>query len=143
MVDRNLKLPWIPGLQRPNFIFYRIRFSLPTKIPPALIYGLIYLSILYIYAGGVYDLVEKPFARGADAQGNPVLIWPDQDRQFLIEGIVAGIIMFLGAAGLYMLNQATADPHNPNRATTYQTIGAVLIVIAFIILQSMYKTKTG
>ncbi len=143
MTSRSIRLPWIPGFQRPNFIFYRIRVSIPTKIPPALIYGLIYLSILYVYVGGVYDLVEEPYARGSDAQGNPVLIWPDQDRQFMIEGIVAGLVMFLGAAGLYMLSQATTDPHNPNRATTYQTIGAVMIALAFIILQSMYKTKTG
>ncbi|MHA2169674.1 MAG: hypothetical protein ACXAB7_07240 [Candidatus Kariarchaeaceae archaeon] len=143
MDRKTIRVRWIPGFQRPNFIFYRIRVTLPTKIPPSFIYAAIFLSILYVYSGGVYDLVEKPFARGADSQGNPVLIWPDQDRQFLIEGIVAGILMFLGAGGLYMLSQATADPHNPSRASTFQTIGVVMILISFLILQSMFKTKTG
>jgi hypothetical protein len=89
----------------------------------------------------VYNLVKDPFARGADSQGNPVLIFTDQDRQFAIEGYVAGIVMFMGALGLYFLSQATADPHNPNRATSYQTIGVVMIIIAFLILQSMYNCK--
>jgi len=143
MSSKSIKLPWIPGFQRPNFIFYRIRVSIPTTIPSSFIYAAVFLGVLYIFSGGVYDLVEKPFARGADSNGNPILIWPDQDRQFMIEGFVAGIIMFLGAGGLFMISQATADPHNPSRATTFQTIGGVLVVLAFIILQSMYKTKTG
>lgn len=140
--ERRLQLPWLlPGLRRPNFVFYRIKVSIPRRIPPTLIYALIYLSILYIFSGGVYNLVKDPFARGADQQGNPVLIFTDQDRQFAIEGYVAGIVMFLGAAGLYFLSQATADPHNPDRATSYQTIGVVMIIVAFLILQSMYNCK--
>lgn len=143
MENKKFSLPWVPGLRKPKFVFYKIRFSIPRSIPVTYIYLIIYLSILYIYSGGVYDLVEKPFARGADSQGNPVLVWPDQDRQFLIEGIVAGIIMFMGAAGLFLISQATTDPHNPGRASAFQTMGAMLLILAFILLQSMYNIKTG
>ena len=137
-MSSKIQLPWLVGLKRPNFVFYRIKVTIPTSIPCSLIYGLIYFSILYIFVGGVYDLVEQPYARGADASGNPLLIFQDQDRQFLIEGIVAGVMMFVGAAGLYFISQATTDPHNTSRATSYQTIGVILIFLAFIILQSMY-----
>ena len=140
MADR-VTLPWIPGLTRPKFVFYKIRIAIPTRIPPSLIYGLIYLSILYIYAGGVYDLVEEPFARGSGPNGDPILILADQDRQFLIEGIVAGVVMFMGAAGLYLIGEAATDPHKPDRATAYQAMGIILIVLAFLILQSMYNCK--
>jgi len=141
MSNREL-LPWVPGLKRPNFIFYRIKISFPRRIPNSVIFGLIYISLLYIYVGGVYDLVESPLARSADASGNPVLIMRDQSRQFLIEGIVAGIVMFMGAAGLYLIDQATADIHNPNRATAYQIFGVVLLGLSYILLQTMYKCKT-
>ena len=72
-----------------------------------------------------------------------VLIWPNQDRQFLIEGVVAGMLMFLGAGGLYFLHSATADPHNPSRANTFQLMGGVMVILAFIILQSMYSQKVS
>ncbi len=143
MSDESLKLPWIPGLYRPNFIFYKLKFSIPTRIPISVVYFAIFASVFYIFAGGVYDLVEKPFARGADSEGNPVLLWPDQDRQFLIEGIVAALVMFLGAGGLYLISQATTDPHNPSRATYFQALGFIVIIVAFITLQSMFNTKTG
>ena len=138
---KRLQLPWIPGMKRPNFMFYRLKVTIPTEIPSSVIFALIYLSMLYIFSGGVYDLVEEPFARGSDSQGNPVLLYSDQDRQFLLEGIVAGVIMFLGATGLYLLSQATTDPHNPNRATTYQTLGVILLVLSFLILQTMFNCK--
>lgn len=139
--EKRIRLPWVPGLKRPNFVFYRIKVSIPRRIPPTLIYVLIYFSILYIFSGGVYNLVKDPFARGADQNGQPVLIYTDEDRQFVIEGYVAGIVMFMGAAGLYLLSQATTDPHNPSRATSYQTMGVIVIFLAFLILQSMYNCK--
>lgn len=109
----------------------------------SVIYISIFASVFYVFAGGVYDLVEQPFARGADSEGNPVLIWPDQDRQFLIEGVVAALVMFLGAGGLYLMFQGTTDPHNPSRATYFQAMGFVLLIVAFITIQSMFNTKTG
>lgn len=144
MSEKSLRLPWVPGIKRPNFIFYRIRLTLPSKIPSSVIYFAIFGAVFYIFMGGVYDLIEKPFARGADSQGNPILIYPDVNRQFLIEGVVAALVMFMGALGLYLLNQATSDPHNPTRASYYQILGVVLLTVAFIIIQSMYaKKKSG
>ncbi|MHA2097565.1 MAG: hypothetical protein ACW99A_02675 [Candidatus Kariarchaeaceae archaeon] len=142
MSDESVKLPWIPGFYRPNFIFYKLKISIPTRIPSSFIYFAIFASIFYIFAGGVYDLVEDPFARGSDSEGNPILIWPDQDRQFLIEGVVAAMVMFMGAGGLYLLNQATSDPHNPSRATYMQAMGIGMIIVAFITLQSMFNQKS-
>ncbi|MDH5400848.1 MAG: hypothetical protein OEY49_00015 [Candidatus Heimdallarchaeota archaeon] len=136
------KLPWLPLLRRPQFIFYRIKISIPKKIPVSLIYTIILLGVLFVFSGGVYDWVDQPYARGADANGNPLLIMREQDRQFILEGLVAGIVMFMGALGLYMLGQATTDPHNVGRATSYQTIGIILIVLSFIIIQRMFACKT-
>ncbi len=144
MSDSNKSsLPWvaIPGVKRPNFVFTKVSLSIPTKIPSNMVYFLVFLSIFYIYIGGVYDLVEDPLAFGGNANNEPLLIFPSQDRQFLIEGIVAGLIMMLGAGGLYLMSQATKDPHDTSRASTYQSIGVILIVIAFFVLQNMYKCK--
>ncbi|MCY3411428.1 MAG: hypothetical protein INQ03_07325 [Candidatus Heimdallarchaeota archaeon] len=136
-------LPWvaIPGVKRPQFVFNKIKFVLPTRIPSNFIFLAIFLSILYIYIGGVYNLVEDPLAFGGGEDGNPILIYPSQDRQFLIEGLVAGLVMMMGALGLYLINSATNDPHDTSRAVSYQTFGVILIVIAFFILNNMYNCK--
>ena len=144
MAESQFRLPWVPLLQRPNFKFYKVRFSIPTRIPPNLLFLAIYLSIFYIFAGGVYDLVNKDtIAFGTDADGGPQLFYPSQDRQFLLEGIAAALVMFMGAAGIYLLGQATSDPHDTGRASTYQIIGGILILIAFIMISSMFNCKVN
>jgi hypothetical protein len=144
MAESQFRLPWVPLIQRPNFKFYKVRFSIPTRINTNVLYFLIYLSIFYIFAGGVYDLVNKDtIAFGTDSDGGPQLFYPSQDRQFLLEGIAAALVMFMGAGGIYLLGQATSDPHDTGRASTYQIIGGILILIAFIMISSMFNCKVN
>ena len=140
-----VKLPWvIPGIRRPNFRFYRLTFTLPREVPTKLFVLTLFLAIFYIYMGGVYDVVEKPLTIGSDQKGNPLLFYPGGiDRQFLLEGIVAALLMFVGFIGLYLMDSATHDPHDPNRAYKYMTVGSVLIVLAMIVLQRMIDLKQG
>lgn len=131
----------IPGVKRPNFVFNKVSIGIPTSIPSNLIFALVFISILYVYIGGVFDLVEDPHAFGATENQQVRIFYPSQDRQFLLEGIVAGLVMMMGALGLYLIYQATKDPHDTSRATTYQTFGIILIVIAYFALQMMYSCK--
>lgn len=143
MADRKFRLPWIPFIKRPNFKFYKVRFTIPTRLDIKIVYFIIYLTIFYIFAGGVYGLVnENTPAFGLDPEtGGPVLFYPSQDRQYLIEGIAAALVIFMGATGIYLLGQATSDPHDTGRASTYQIVGGILILIAFIMIASMFKCK--
>ena len=93
MASPQFKLPWVFGVKRPAFVFYRIRMAIPTTVPTNLIYLGVFLGVFYIFMGGVYDLVnDDVIAFGSDQQGNPLLWYPSQDRQFLIEGIVAALV---------------------------------------------------
>lgn len=142
--QKKSSLPWVAniwGVKRPNFELAKISFSIPTTIPFGLVRTLVFFSIFYIYIGGVYDLVENPLAFGGSDTGGPALIWQSQDRQFLLEGIVAGLLMFLGFGGLYLIAQATSDPHDTERANRNQLAGTIFIIIAFYILQNMYQCK--
>ncbi|MCY3412065.1 MAG: hypothetical protein INQ03_10580 [Candidatus Heimdallarchaeota archaeon] len=136
-------IPWvaIPGVIRPNFSFKKLQVSFPTQYPSSLITMILYASIFYIYIGGVYNLVEDPLAFGGGVENKPILIYPDEDKQFLIEGIVAGTVMMMGAIGLYLIKSATNDPHDTAKAISYQVIGTILTIIALFILQNMYQCK--
>lgn len=135
-------LPWVVPLRRPKFTFYRIKVTIPTSIPTQYIYALIYLSLFYIYIGGVYNLLENTPAIGSDGT-NPVLIYARLDAQYILEGIVAGLIMFAGAFGLYLLREASSDPYNPDRANAFIIYGVILLITAFVMLNNMLAKKTG
>ena len=139
------KLPWIvPGIRRPNFRFYKLTFTIPREVPGRLFFIFIFLAIFYVYIGGVYDLVEKPLTIGSDANQNPLLIYPGgTDRQFLLEGVVAGILMFIGFGGLYLLDSAAKDPHDTQRAINFIVIGAFITFLALVILNRMIAIKQG
>ena len=143
MADRKFRLPWIPFIKRPNFKFYRVRFNIPTRIDIKIVYFVIYLTIFYIFAGGVYGLVNEDTPTfGFDLEtGEPQLFYPRQDSQYLVEGIAAALVMFMGATGIYLLGQATSDPHDTDRVSTYQVIGGILILLAFIMIASMFRCK--
>ncbi len=139
------KLPWVfPGLRRPNFRFYKLTFSMRREVPGKILYVLIFLAIFYIYIGGMYDLVEKPLTIGSDQNNNPLLIFPGgTDRQFLLEGIVAGLLMFVGFGGLFLLDNAAKDPHDTQRAWKLMTVATVIVILAFLTLQRMLDVKQG
>ena len=138
-----MKLPWlIPGIRRPNFRLYRIKIGYPTELPANFALYIILLGVLFIYSGGMYDLVEKPISIGSDQYGEPSLISQSLDRQFMLEGIVAAIFMFFGALGLYLMDYATGDPHNVRSASTLQALGIVISFISFLTLILMLEIKT-
>lgn len=138
-----VKLPWIfPGIRQPNFYLPKIEPTIPTSISPRVIYTLVYVSVFYIFIGGVYDLIQSPIAIGADSAGNPVLVYTNAlERQFLIEGIVAGLLMFLGALGLFLLKEAPSNPHDTDRANMLVALGMASIFIAWLALENMIQQK--
>ena len=138
-----VKVKWIfPGLRQPSFYLPKIEPTIPTTVSPKVIYTLVYVSVFYIFIGGVYDLIQSPIAIGADRSGNPVLVYTGAlERQFLIEGIVAGILMFIGALGLYLLKEAPSNPHDTDRANMYFALGFASIIIAWLALENLIGQK--
>lgn len=144
------KVPWLIPLRRPNFYFPRIVLGKP-KIPNWVIYVAVFTSIFYVFSGGVYNLVEDNIPAYGFENGEIELIfnrykgkgscYSNLDHQYLVEGIVAGLMVFMGSFGLYILNQATRDPHDIRKAENYQMFGLILIILAFLILSSMMSDK--
>ncbi len=139
-----MKLPWIfPGLKKPNFYLYELRIRIPTEIPPNIINVLIFLIIFYIYIGGVYDVVkaDELLSVGADSQGNPRLIYPGTDRQFLVEGIIAGLAMMLGTYGLYLMYDATKYFFDARVSLLRQFAGIAIVAFTTLTLLLMIQAK--
>ena len=140
--------PWIFGekLSKPKIKFPKTK-KLRIKLPaPSRSFWLIvvYIVLFILQMGVVYFIYREPPPIGADEQGQPLFIWPrDLNESFIIEGIVASIFMFLASSGFLLLYQASKYVYNRKIALRILIIGALLIVISFVVLQFMLAIKAG
>jgi len=141
-VFKNIRIPYIIF---PDFKGYK--FDIPTPSRNILL-GLIYIFLFWLMMGGVYLMIPDssgrlPIALGADKDGNPVWVFPSITDAFLIESIVAGVVIFIGAIGFIILYQSTKHIYNIRYARILITIGFILATFTFVILQFVIiKRKT-
>ncbi|MBN2157318.1 MAG: hypothetical protein JW776_14830 [Candidatus Lokiarchaeota archaeon] len=138
------KLPWITRRIRIPYINFPDlkgrNFDIPTPSRNILL-GVIYVFLFWLMMGGVYLLIPNssgrlPIALGADPNtGNPMWIYPSITDAFVIESIVAGAIIFIGAIGFLLLYQSTKHIYNTRYARILITIGFILATFSFVVLQ--------
>ncbi len=135
------KLPWILGntVRRPTFHFPRIKLGFPTEIPMSAVYGAVMLIIFYVFVGGAYDLVQKPEALGG--MQSPEIVVKSLDQQYLLEGLIAGTVMFLGAAGLYTLHYATSFSTDLRRSSSVMAVGVLMVLAALVMILALWNSK--
>jgi len=143
------KIPWIFGnkLRKPRIHFPKIqiskRFSLPT---PSRNLGLltIYIFLFVLQIGVIYIIYREPIALGADPNtGEAMFIYPDMHDAFIIESIVASILIFISSMGFLIIYQATKYTYDRSFAWRLLLIGVVLALIGFISLQYIIAVKEG
>ncbi|MHA2030775.1 MAG: hypothetical protein ACW98K_10195 [Candidatus Kariarchaeaceae archaeon] len=140
-------IPWVAyGFRRPNFHLPPIRVRLPRTIPRQVISVGALLVVFYIFAGGVYNSVaDNVQTFGFRNEKIQLVKWDrgEVDSQYKFEGLVAGILIYLGSFGLYLIREGSRDPHNPNRTNNYQIIGTLFVSFSFFLLERMMDIKTS
>jgi hypothetical protein len=137
-------VPFAPVVRRPDYQLRFVKFSLPTEIPIELIMAVVLIGLFFIYIGGFYDLAQDNIlAFGSDSQGNPVVISGELGSQFLVEGLAAGILMFVGAGGFFLINYSTKYAYSPRNSTILLIIGVGVVVIAWVSIMFIFRTKIG
>ncbi len=122
--------------------FSGIRLKLP-KAPSKTFWFIIILFLIYfILAGGIYDIVHQPITIGQSSSGTPILIFSASlgggiDEQFILEGLAASLLMFLGFIGFMSMYESAKNIYNPGYAYTLIIVGLALIIIAFAGLQAL------
>ncbi|MFX0105474.1 MAG: hypothetical protein ACFE75_08285 [Candidatus Hodarchaeota archaeon] len=141
------RTPWIfgnslrkPKMSLPKFKLPRISLPMPSR-SLSMISLLIVLFVLQ--TGVVYLLVRNPPAVGANAAGDPIFIIADLHESFIIEGIIASILIFFCSMGFIMLYQASKYVYNKKMAISILVIGVILIIITFTLLQYILAVKMG
>lgn len=141
------KTPWFLGnaLRKPKVNFPKIRLprlSLPMPSRSISIIG-IFIILFILQTGIAYLVVREPPALGATSGGEPIFILESINEAFIIESIVASVLILLCSTGFVLLYQASKYVYNRKMAITILTIGVLIIVITFGALQFIIAVKTG
>jgi hypothetical protein len=136
--------PWWPRLIiKPNVRLSRPRFATPQRPPSILIFGVVFVAVLFILGGNIYTLVRSPPAIAGSSSGTPVLIYPAIDTQLGLEGLVASVVILMGTMGLGLIYYASKYVFQPAYASRLLVLGMILASIAFLTFGYLFGIKTG
>jgi magnesium-transporting ATPase (P-type) len=141
------KTPWIFGnwLRKPKIDFPKFKFRRLSLPMPSRLLGLIVIyTILFILQTGiVYLIVREPPALGKDSRGDPEFVIPENIHDaYIIESIVASILLLFSSFGFIILFYASKYVYNKKFGDWILVIGILMILITFFMLQFMLDIKT-
>ena len=141
------RTPWIfgnslrkPKINYPRLKLPRISFPMPSRSLSLII---ILIILFVLQTGAVYFLVRNPPALGANSAGDPIFIYNSIHESFIIEGIVASILILFCSIGFITLFQASKYVYNKKMGVSILIIGLLMIIISFILLQYILSVKMG
>ncbi len=141
------KTPWVFGtwIRKPKRIIPKLnvrKLSLPLP-PKSLSFITVFIILFLLQTGIFYLILREPPALGADSNNKPVFIWPENvNEAFIIESIVASILIFLVSIGFFLLYQSSKYVYDKRMANMIMIIATFMIFIGFFILQLMLRAKT-
>ena len=136
--------PWWPRfIVKPRVRLSRPSFGMPTRPPDTVIFGLMFVAVLFVLGGNIYTLVRTPPAIAGSSSGTPVLIAPGIDQQLGMEGIVASVIILVGVVGLGLIYYASKYVFQPGYATRLLILGMIMSGVAFLVFSYLWSIKAG
>lgn len=112
-----------------------------TTKPSTLILSIIAISFaIFLFGGGLYDIIMKPLP-AVYYQGRFLLIYPQLSEQFVSDSLVSMILYAFGIIGLVSMYQSTKYAYKPRQAYMMFTVGLVLLLIAYIMLEVTIQLK--
>lgn len=98
---------------------------------------------IFILAGGIFDILEKPLALLPKGSGWTFVYRGSIHMQTLNESILAGLLYFLAILGLYLLFRSTRLVYNPRQAYLMLILGLMVTLIAVYYCTSFLASKIG
>ncbi|MHA1672165.1 MAG: hypothetical protein ACTSYI_00930 [Promethearchaeota archaeon] len=99
----------------------------------------VFIFLFYPVIGGIYITICDPSPiMGSDANGVALWLYPSTHDAFIIETLVAGIIIYMTGAGFFLFYNSTRHAFNYYAYTLkVLIIGLFLAVLGFFVLQNM------
>jgi len=104
-----------------------------TVKPSLLLIAVMTIALsIFLLGGGVYDILEKPYALLPRTVGFLVYYPYDLGQQFLNESITVMVLYFIGVVGFLLMYQSTQYAYRPRQAFTMLLIGSALVALAYL-----------
>lgn len=133
---------WWPKFIRKPRLTLRVPRIREVRMPSKWILFAITLVIYYfVVSGSLFTLSYQPPAIWPTQQFGNLPIYPGIHRQLLIEGIVGGLLFFIGFIGFYLMYQSTRHVYRPRYAQMMLISGIILIIVSFFTCQWLIEQK--
>jgi hypothetical protein len=118
---------------------------MPQKPSSTTLFALTLIFLLFVFGGGIWDVVNRTALRamGSTSTGGPLLIYPGLDYQFILEGVVASVFLFVGFVGVLISYQSTRHVYRPSYSKLLLITGISMVWISYILLVVMLSSKFG
>jgi hypothetical protein len=135
------------GIRIPRVRLTGIGSGMTLPSPPRMLMLMAsYILLFWLMAGGIYFMVRNPIAVGSTGSGDnsdAVFFYPSMNESFIIEGIIAAILLFTAGIGMVLMYQASLQKMNKNYASKLMVVGFVLGILGFLALQWIINIKLG
>jgi hypothetical protein len=134
---------WPKFIRKPRLRLTKPSLKMPEKPSGSTLFTLTLIFLLFVFGGGIWDIVNRENLRsmGSTSSGGPLLIYPGLDYQFIIEGLVASILLFAGFTGLIIIYQSTRHVYRPSYSKLLLVAGMGLLFASYILLNVMLGGK--
>jgi hypothetical protein len=124
-----------------SFSVNKLYRTVTTTKPSSLLIPTLAVAVaVFLFAGGLYDLVQQPVA--AIFYNNKFyFLNPYLSQQFLSDSIIAATIYSLGVIGLVVVYQSTRYVYKPRQAYMMLMVGLTLALMAYIFLEATIQIK--
>ena len=127
--ESSSRLPWIPGLKKPAIDFRIPDIELPYEAPHKYLLAVLLFFIVFILAGGIYNIAENPLPMGQTST-TLVPVFQSSSEQFLLESLIAALFFSIGSGGFYMIRYSTRFAYDVRTSLTLLILGIVLALVA-------------
>ncbi len=134
---------WPRFITKPRVRLTRPRFGMPARPPDIIVFGAVFIAMLFILGGNIFTLVRSPPAIAGGSDGNPIVIAPGIDIQLGLEGLVASVVVFMGTIGFGLLYYSSKYVFQPGYATRLMVMGMILAGLAFMVFSYLFAYKLG
>ncbi|MGB9713649.1 MAG: hypothetical protein ACPLZC_01570 [Candidatus Bathyarchaeales archaeon] len=122
-----------------NRLYKRISTAKPSTLALSV---LVVAFAVFLLGGGLYNIIMKPLP-AVYYGGRFIFLYPQLSEQFVTDSIIATILYSLGVIGLISIYQSTKYAYKPRQAYMMFLVGITLLLIAYIFLEAIIKSKIG
>lgn len=138
-----VRLWWPRPIRKPKLRLTKPTLKMPQKPSNGTMFIITMIFVLFVFGGGIWDLVFRNQLRslGSTSSNQVILVYPQLDYQYLLEGIVASVFIFTGFMGLLLMHQSTRHVYRPSYAKLLLVFGAVMAVASWAMMVVMLGQK--